>query len=101
MKMIALPYCKNCNQVRRKLMVVSTITSKGQVTIPKEIREKLMLATGDKIEFVLTNDREVLIRPVSKKVDDLFGKLHRPGMKAVSIEAMDEAIARKLKAEFS
>lgn len=81
-------------------MSLSTITSKGQITIPKEIREKLMLGTGDKIEFVLTNDREALIRPVSKKVDELFGKLHKPGMKAVSIEAMNKAIARKLKADF-
>lgn len=81
-------------------MSLSTITSKGQITIPKDIREKLMLGTGDKIEFVLTSDREALIRPVSKKVDELFGKLHKPGMKAVSIEAMNEAIARKLKADF-
>jgi AbrB family looped-hinge helix DNA binding protein len=81
-------------------MSLSTITSKGQITIPKEIREKLMIGTGDKIEFVLTSDREALIRPVSKKVDELFGKLHKPGMKAVSIEAMNKAIARKLKADF-
>ena len=82
-------------------MILSTITSKGQITIPKEIREKLMIGTGDKIEFVITKDREALIRPISKKVDDLFGKLHKPGVKAVSTEAMDEAIARKLKADFS
>lgn len=82
-------------------MIMSTITSKGQITIPKEIRDKLMLGTGDKIEFVITKDREALIRPISKKVDDLFGKLHPPGVNAVSIEAMDEAIARKLRADFS
>ena len=82
-------------------MALATITSKGQITIPKAIREKLMLATGDKLEFVVTNDREALIRPVSKTVDEVFGMLHKPGMKGVTIEDMDEAIARKLKADFS
>ncbi len=81
-------------------MALATITSKGQITIPKAIREKLMVGTGDKLEFVFTSDREALIRPVSKTVDELFGKLHKAGIKAVSIEAMDEAIARKLKADF-
>lgn len=82
-------------------MELSTITSKGQITIPKAIREKLMLSVGDKIEFVLTNDREALIRPITKTVDELFGKLHKPDMKSVSIEAMDQAVARKIRADFS
>ena len=82
-------------------MTLATITSKGQITIPKKIREKLMLGTGDKIEFVITDDRSALIRPISKSVDELFGKLHKPGRKAASIEAMNEAIAQKVKAGFS
>jgi antitoxin PrlF len=73
--------------------------------LPKDwnnaIREKLMIGTGDKLEFVCTSDREARIRPVSKTVDELFGKLHKPGIKAVSIEAMDEAITRRLKADFN
>jgi antitoxin PrlF len=81
-------------------MTLSTITSKGQITIPKAIREKLMIDTGDKIEFILTSDREALIRPISKTVDELFGKLNQPGIKPISIQAMDEAISRKLKEEF-
>ena len=82
-------------------MTLATITSKGQITIPKKIREKLMLGTGDKIEFVITDDRSALIRPISKSVDELFGKLHKPGRKAASIEVMNEAIAQKVKAGFS
>ncbi|WP_419663514.1 transcriptional regulator, AbrB family [Desulfosarcina variabilis str. Montpellier] len=81
-------------------MALSTITSKGQITIPKAIREKLMIDTGDKIEFILTNEREALIRPISKTVDELFGKLNRPGIKPVSTQAMDEAISKKFKKEF-
>jgi len=49
-------------------MAVATITTKGQVTIPKSVRDSLMLSAGDKIEFVVTNKREALIRPISKKV---------------------------------
>lgn len=82
-------------------MALATITSKGQITIPKGVREKLMLGAGDKIEFIFTNEREALIRPVSKTVDDLFGKLSKPGRKAFSIEEINEAVARKLKADFS
>ena len=81
-------------------MALATITSKGQITIPKAVRERLMLDAGDKIEFVFTKNREALIRPVSKTVDDLFGKLSIPGTKTVSIEEMDAAIARKIEAEF-
>ena len=81
-------------------MALATITSKGQITIPKAVRERLMLDAGDKIEFVFTKNREALIRPVSKTVDDLFGKLYKPGTKTVSIEEMDAAIARKIEAEF-
>ena len=82
-------------------MALATITSKGQITIPKAVREKLMLGTGDKIEFICTKNREALIRPVSKTVDDLFGRLHKPERKTVSIEEMDAAIARRIMADFS
>ena len=70
-------------------MALATITTKGQVTIPKSVRDSLMLTTGDKIEFVVTNKREALIRPISKKVDEVFGILHKPGRKTVSVEEMD------------
>ncbi|MBW1785348.1 MAG: type II toxin-antitoxin system PrlF family antitoxin [Deltaproteobacteria bacterium] len=78
-------------------MALATITTKGQVTIPKTVRDSLKLDTGDMIEFVVTKDGEALVRPISKKVDDVFGKLHKSGRKAVTVEAMDKAIARKMK----
>jgi AbrB family looped-hinge helix DNA binding protein len=83
------------------MMALATVTSKGQVTIPKAVREKLKIGTGDKIEFIFTDDRSALIRPVSKSVDDLFGKLAQPGRKCVSVEEMNAAIVRKIKADFS
>ncbi len=81
-------------------MALATITTKGQVTIPKSVRDSLMLSTGDKIEFVVTNKREALIRPISKKVDEVFGILHKPGRKTVSVEEMDEKIRQRMKDTF-
>ncbi len=78
-------------------MATATLTTKGQVTIPKEIREVLKLQTGDKIEIIVTDKREALIRPISKKVDEIFCKLHKPGRKAVTLEAMDDAIRNRIK----
>ena len=73
-------------------MAIATLTTKGQLTIPKKIRESLKLHTGDKIEIIVTEKREAIIRPISKKVDDIFCKLHRPGRKAVTLGAMDDAV---------
>ena len=81
-------------------MAQATLTTKGQVTIPKEIRESLKLKTGDKIEIIVTKKKEAIIRPVSKKVDDIFCKLHRPGIKPVALEAMDDAIRNRVKDKF-
>ena len=78
-------------------MALATITTKGQVTIPKTVRDSLQLHSGDKIEIILTKDREAVIRPVSKKVDDIFGKLHKPGRKTISLEEMDRAIQNRMR----
>ncbi len=81
-------------------MALATLTTKGQVTIPKEIRESLKLHTGDKIEIIVTEKREAIIRPISKKVDDIYCKLHKPGREVVSLEVMDDAIRRRMKDKF-
>ena len=81
-------------------MALATLSTKGQVTIPKKIRESLKLHTGDKIEIIITEKREAVIRPVSKKVDDIFCKLHKPGRKALPIEAINNAIKNRMKDKF-
>jgi len=81
-------------------MALATITTKGQITIPKSVRDSLMLSTGDQIEFIVTDKREALIRPISKKVDDVFGILHKPGRKTVSVEEMDAKIRQRMKDNF-
>ena len=81
-------------------MALATLTTKGQVTIPKEIREALNLRTGDKIEITATADGKAVIRPVSKKVDDIFCKLYRSGIRSVSVDEMDAAIKKRMQEKF-
>jgi len=82
-------------------MALATITTKGQLTIPKTIRESLQLHSGDKVEIIVTDTKEAIMRPISKKVDDLFCKLHKPGRKPVTIEEIDEVVTKKMKEKFA
>jgi len=81
-------------------MQQTTLTSKGQVTIPKNIRELLHLYAGDKIEFIATDNNEVILRPITKKADDVFGKLSCEGRKTLSVEEMNLAIHKKMREKF-
>jgi antitoxin PrlF len=81
-------------------MTIATVTSKGQVTIPKSIRDALRLHTGDKLEFIVTQEGDTLLRPVTKKVDDVFGRLHKRERSPVSVEEMDSAIRRRARTQF-
>ena len=69
----------------------SKVTSKGQTTIPAEVREHLKLKPGDRIEYRI-EEGGVFVKARNKSVMGLAGILHRPGMKAVTIEEMDKAI---------
>ncbi len=73
-------------------MANATITSKGQVTIPKEIRDYLKLETGSKVDFVIDENGEVKVIPLNFPVEALSGMLHRQGMKAATLEEMEAAI---------
>ena len=76
-------------------MVTGTLTSKGQITIPKSIRDSLNLQTGDRLAFYLVGDKQALLQPITTSVDDVYGVLHRPGQKAKSIEDMNRSITRR------
>ncbi len=77
-------------------MSTATITSKGQLTLPKEVRDDLQLREGDRVSFEKVDGRYVL-RPQNKSVMDLAGILHRPGEKSMSVEEMDEALGEALR----
>jgi antitoxin PrlF len=66
----------------------ATLTSKGQTTIPKEIRDSLGLLPGDRMTFTLMPDKTVVMRVKSKSVMELAGLLHKKGRKPVAIERL-------------
>lgn len=74
-------------------MAAATLTSKGQTTIPKEIRDFLGIGPGDKLDFVVESDGRVILRPANLDVRQLRGMLKRSGRKAVTLEEVDKAIA--------
>ena len=76
------------------LVSTSVLTSKGQTTIPKDVRQHLGLNAGDRIEFVLTEDNTVLLKPATRAVTDLKGFLPKPP-KPVSLDAMQAAIRKR------
>ena len=71
-------------------MIESGITSKGQTTLPKAVREALSVRPGDRVRYVI-QDREVRILPV-RPVRRLFGILRHDGPPA-TLEDMERAIA--------
>ena len=81
-------------------MTIVTLSSKGQVTIPKKVRDALNLQSGYKLEFIVSHKGDVLIRPVTEKVDDVFGKLHKPEKKTASIEEMDMALKKRIQMKY-
>jgi len=72
-------------------MATATLTSKGQITIPLDVRQRLKLEAGARVEFVESADGEFLMRPAVADVRSLKGLLRKPG-KPVSIEEMKKAI---------
>ena len=69
----------------------TTLTSKGQLTIPKDVREKLNLKAGTKF-YVTERAGSVVAMPKNFSAKDLAGILYREGQRPVSQEEMDEAI---------
>ncbi len=70
----------------------STITVKGQATLPKPIRDHLGLKPGDQVKFFIDSNGTVVILPMLP-ASSLRGMLKRPGRKPVTIKEMDEGIA--------
>jgi antitoxin PrlF len=75
------------------LLATATVTSKGQITIPANVRDALGLDSGDRVEFVPIETGGFAMIPANKSMRDLKGILAKPG-KAVSIKQMNKAIAR-------
>jgi AbrB family looped-hinge helix DNA binding protein len=71
----------------------ATLTTKGQITIPKDIRDRLKLRTGDRLNFIVEADGVVRMIPITASVTHLKGMVPKP-KRPLSLAEMDEAIAK-------
>ncbi|MFM7800555.1 MAG: AbrB/MazE/SpoVT family DNA-binding domain-containing protein [Limnohabitans sp.] len=75
-------------------MAIATLTSKGQITIPVEVRQSLKVNKGDRIEFIQIEPGRYECVAATQSVTALKGMFVKPG-KTVSIDDMAKAIARR------
>jgi AbrB family looped-hinge helix DNA binding protein len=69
----------------------ATVTSKGQVTLPKEVRERLRVRAGGKVRFTFEEGDRIAVARGGSRLSDLFGILGKPRRHA-TLEQMDEAV---------
>jgi antitoxin PrlF len=77
-------------------MPAATLTSKGQITVPKEIREALGVKTGDRLGFRVKDDGTIVILAETVNLADLRGAI-RPRVRGVRIEDMQAAVHSAVK----
>ena len=73
-------------------MTAATLTTKGQITIPIDVRRALNVEAGDRVEFVQIEPRRFEVIAATRSVRDLKGRFGKPG-RTVTLEEMDAAIA--------
>jgi AbrB family looped-hinge helix DNA binding protein len=77
-------------------METGRLSSKGQITIPKKIREFLHIQTSERLVFLPLEDGKVLITTERKSAASIFGMLkHKKKEQAVSLEQMDTVIQKR------
>lgn len=76
-------------------MASATVTSKGQITLPVQVRNALGLDAGDRVEFIEVGKGEFAIVAATRSIRELNGRYYDPKRKPVSIEEMDRAIRRR------
>ena len=74
-------------------MATATLTSKGQITLPKVVRERLGVEAGDKVDFVETEPGVFRVIAATRDVRDLKGVVPKAA-KPVTVEQMGRVIAR-------
>lgn len=79
-------------------MFVTTLTSKGQMTLPKDVRDDLNLAPGDQVEFVKENGRYVML-PRTVAIESLAGILGRAPSGPMTPFEGDAALVKALTEE--
>ena len=77
-------------------MATASVTSKGQVTIPKRIRERLRIRKGDKVDFLVEEDGSVRLHPIARRVSEVYGAFASRASRPLS----DGEIKRRLRGAF-
>ena len=81
-------------------MPTATMTTKGQITVPRDVRLKLNLKAGDRVLFIVEDDGTARLRAVNKDISSLRGILPPPKRKA-TIEEIEASIAKGPVARFT
>lgn len=76
---------------------VCTVSEKGQVTLPKQLRDQLGIVPGTRLQFAVEADGRLHVQVLSKGSEGLFGLLARPGEPPRSLQEMDEAVSRSVR----
>ena len=71
----------------------ATMTSKGQITVPKEVRDDLGLVNGSRILFAKLPDGSYRLAAKTGSIEDLIGMLYDPARAPLTIDEINEAIA--------
>lgn len=84
-------------------MGTTTLTSKGQITLPKGVRDRLALRQGDRLRVAVgTDGRVTLERERQPQVDEIYGLLRRlAGRRPASVDAMRAAVRRRARRKHS
>lgn len=72
--------------------MLAAVTSKGQLTLPKAIRQQLNLSLGSRLDFSVNEQGWLMARPVTNTALGLAGILRRPGQAPVPVDAMADAV---------
>ena len=75
----------------------ATLTSKGQITLPKEIRDRLGLDAGSMLDFQVLEDNTITARRVKPDPRRIRGLLKSPHASPLTVAQMDEAVSRHLR----
>lgn len=78
--------------------MVGVLTSKGQITIPHQVRKRLRLKPGDRIEFTVEENGMATMKPLARRTDEVFGCLAARRKRTVaSAEDMNRLLEASLR----
>ena len=79
------------------MTVICTVSEKGQVTLPKQVRDQLGIVAGTRLAFDVEADGRLHVQVLSKGAEGLFGLLAKTGEAPRSLQEMDAAVSRSVR----